>query len=221
MNHKPLVALCSVNERLVTAWQQALYPIATTQVCDSLQTLADACRFRRPAMTVFHIDGKAMLIDEALTAVLDHEGTHTLVLDEKPNDEDGVVLVKAGVRGYANSSMEGRLLQTAITTILDGDVWVARRIMQRLVNELLNGDLMNGQTGHPTLEHLTDRELEIAVLVAEGSSNKIVATRLGITERTVKAHLTSAFNKTGARGRLDLSLMVKGEYSPAPQLIVS
>jgi len=121
------------------------------------------------------------------------------------------------VRGYANASMEGRLLQTAITTICSGDIWVARRIMQTLVNELLNDNTQDAGYMHPSLSLLTERELEIAELVAEGSSNKIVATRLGITERTVKAHLTSAFNKTGARGRLDLSLMVKGEFRPQIQ----
>ena len=93
---------------------------------------------------------------------------------------------------------------------------MSRRIMQTLVNELLNGGYEGEQSAHPSLKLLTDRELEIAELVAEGSSNKMVATRLGITERTVKAHLTSSFNKTGARGRLELSLMVKGEFSPRP-----
>ena len=215
MNNKPVILICSVDDRAISAWQQALYPIATTQICNSPKELSEVCRFSKPAMILFHIDGRENRIDESLTVVLDNEDIYTLVLDEQPSDEDGVVLVKAGVRGYANVSMEGRLLQTSITTILDGDVWVARRIMQRLVNELLNGNSVEDPAGHPSLQQLTERELEIAELVAEGSSNKIVASRLGITERTVKAHLTSAFNKTGARGRLDLSLMVKGEYAPS------
>ena len=213
MDKQPTVLICSSDDRSVSTWQQAMHPIANTQVCRNVRELSEVIRFSVPDLILFHIDGRDNRIDEALTVVLEHEEIKTLVLDGRPTDDDGVVLVKAGVRGYANSSMEGRLLQTAVTTICQGDIWVARRIMQTLVNELLSDNTLDSNSAHPSLSQLTERELEIAELVAEGSSNKIVATRLGITERTVKAHLTSAFNKTGARGRLDLSLMVKGEYT--------
>jgi NarL family two-component system response regulator YdfI len=48
---------------------------------------------------------------------------------------------------------------------------------------------------------LTDRELEVLEGVAQGERNKEIATRLGITERTVKAHLTSIYNKLGVDSR--------------------
>lgn len=137
-------------------------------------------------------------------------------MDKEPTDEDGVVLLKAGVRGYANATIDGRLLQTSVASIRRGEVWVSRRVFQRLVDELLNGNGVEQRTVDPRLLKLTEREREIAEIVAEGSSNKIVAARLNITERTVKAHLTSAFQKTGTRDRLGLSLMIKGE-SPIDQ----
>lgn len=217
MDHSPQVLICSNDDRTTRAWQQALHPVATVRICRNPNELSEIIRFQTPDMIAFHIDGQNNRIDEALSVVLTYEDIKTLVLDNAPNDEDGVVLVKAGVRGYANATMEGRLLQTAVTSICQGDIWVARRIMQTLVNELLSDNSLERQSQHPALQQLTERELEIAELVAEGSSNKIVASRLGITERTVKAHLTSAFNKTGARGRLDLSLMVKGEFSGEAQ----
>ncbi|MGB0965170.1 MAG: LuxR C-terminal-related transcriptional regulator [Litorivicinus sp.] len=217
MHKQPVVLICSCDERASRLWQQTLDPIASVQLCQQTHQVSEILRFCVPDLILFHIDGRVHHIDHALTVVMEQEDIKTLVLDEHPTDSDGVVLVKAGVRGYANASMEGRLLQTAITTICSGDIWVARRIMQTLVNELLNDNTQDAGYMHPSLSLLTERELEIAELVAEGSSNKIVATRLGITERTVKAHLTSAFNKTGARGRLDLSLMVKGEFRPQIQ----
>jgi len=58
------------------------------------------------------------------------------------------------------------------------------------------------------LEQLTSREREVAVEVAKGLSNKEVAKLLNITERTVKAHLASTFERLGAKDRLQLALML-------------
>lgn len=62
---------------------------------------------------------------------------------------------------------------------------------------------------------LTPREREIAVLVGEGVNNKIIARRLDITERTVKAHLGAVFSKLGIPGRLQLALLVTGRAERA------
>lgn len=55
----------------------------------------------------------------------------------------------------------------------------------------------------PTVESLTPREIEVLELVAEGLSNKAVAARLGISDQTVKFHLTSLSGKLGAINRTD------------------
>jgi two-component system NarL family response regulator len=68
------------------------------------------------------------------------------------------------------------------------------------------------------LVYLTHREREIAALVAHGGSNKQIARRLAITERTVKAHLTEVFRKLGVADRLRLALLLVGTFdAPPPQ----
>jgi two-component system NarL family response regulator len=64
------------------------------------------------------------------------------------------------------------------------------------------------------LANLTRREYEIATLVGNGESNKQIARRLDITERTVKAHLTEVFRKLDVGDRLKLALIVKGSMAP-------
>jgi len=59
------------------------------------------------------------------------------------------------------------------------------------------------------LENLTKREYEIAILVGRGESNKQIARRLDITERTVKAYLTEIFRKLAITDRIKLALLVK------------
>lgn len=61
------------------------------------------------------------------------------------------------------------------------------------------------------LSALTTREIQIARAVAEGRGNRDIATQLGITEQTVKNHLTSIFEKVGVASRLQLALAILRE----------
>lgn len=61
----------------------------------------------------------------------------------------------------------------------------------------------SGLDDTPTVESLTPREIEVLELVAEGLPNKAVAARLGISDQTVKFHLTSVSGKLGAMNRTD------------------
>ena len=63
-------------------------------------------------------------------------------------------------------------------------------------------------SSHPLLKRLTQKEQEVALLLKKGLSNKEIALHVGITERTVKAHLSSIFEKTGAKDRLALALVL-------------
>ena len=56
---------------------------------------------------------------------------------------------------------------------------------------------------------LSNRELQIARLIAEGLPNGEISRQLAITERTIKIHLSSIFAKTGTKGRLSLALLMK------------
>ena len=67
-------------------------------------------------------------------------------------------------------------------------------------------------------QKLTKREEEIVGLVAKGYSNKEIAQKLRISERTIKAHLTAIFNKLGMGSRYELMLYKKGNYSAQPRI---
>jgi len=65
------------------------------------------------------------------------------------------------------------------------------------------------------LDGLTEREAELAWLIAQGKSNKQIARQLDITERTVKAHLNAIYRKTGTSGRLPLALLINKSSTAA------
>lgn len=142
--------------------------------------------------------------------------TRIIALSHQPNDEEGIAALRAGARGYCNAYIDPRLLAKAITTVQNGEAWVGRRLTDRLV--ALVGQHAPAQVdtdGSIDLDVLTAREQQIALQIGMGSSNKIIAQRLGITERTVKAHLGAVFAKLGVHDRLQLALLVTGRMQYA------
>lgn len=131
----------------------------------------------------------------------------TVILVAIPTFEQAVRLLQCGVRGYGNRHMRRENLLQAVTAVKDGQVWLPPDIVNRMITAIpANG---NGH-GKPSLsEALSRRESEVVQLVSTGLSNKEIADKLFISVRTVKAHLTSIFSKTGFRDRLELAVKMR------------
>jgi DNA-binding NarL/FixJ family response regulator len=63
------------------------------------------------------------------------------------------------------------------------------------------------ETGDPDFRLLTEREVEVLLLLPEGETDRILARRLGIAERTVRAHVTNIKRKLGFRSRMEAALV--------------
>lgn len=138
-------------------------------------------------------------------------GTRIIAMGHQPNDDEGIAVLRAGARGYCNVHIDPRLLAKAVETVQMGEVWIGRRLVDRLVAMVGSPAAARVDADYGIdLDALTAREQEIALHVGGGCSNKVIAQRLGITERTVKAHLGSVFGKLGVHDRLQLALLVTG-----------
>lgn len=119
-----------------------------------------------------------------------------------------------GARGYLHASAVPDLMQEASLVVAHGGLWVGPGLVQRLVaatRMVLSRQPAASSARSPgSLDSLSTREAEVVRAVASGLSNKEVARQLDITERTVKAHLGSSFEKLGVRDRLQLVLYVSG-----------
>lgn len=98
--------------------------------------------------------------------------------------------VDMGVDGYILKDSSSRELIRAIRVVHEGE-----RFIQPSLIPLLNSKLIARDIDQEKIDSLTGRELEILKLVARGHFNKDIASILSITERTVKNHLTSVFQK--------------------------
>ena len=146
-----------------------------------------------------------------------------IILFAGANDErQAICALKAGAKGYCTKEIEPSHLRKAVQVVQKGEVWVGRRTICHLLEELISR-AENVTNDSPPLEevylrHLTPREHQITLLVGEGACNKEISNRLNISERTVKAHLTSIFHKLQITDRLRLGLFVAAQNhaKPAP-----
>jgi two-component system nitrate/nitrite response regulator NarL len=141
--------------------------------------------------------------------------TRIIVLTNAPTDSEGLLAIKAGVKGYCPATIDPQQLAEAVAAVHAGEIWAPRRLVSGIIAEwLLLAERLEtrGQQlpGHSCLENLTARQRAVAYLIGRGACNKEIAKRLNITERTVKAHLTEVFRSAGVSGRLQLALLVKG-----------
>lgn len=138
------------------------------------------------------------------------------ILSNRPDKQEGLQFLQYGVVGYANAYIAEKRLVEAVQAILTGSVWLGQELIQLLIQKTFAADTVRlDESTAPekksALEVLSNREYEIANLIAQGLSNFDIAERLAITERTVKAHLSSIYSKTGTKGRLNLALLVNRE----------
>lgn len=138
-----------------------------------------------------------------------------VVLSDRPTDDEALAAFSAGARGYCNTHAAAQVLSQVAAVVLQGGLWIGESLMQRLVSATSRIQAAAGVTVSPVkrtwTERLTDREKEVAITLATGASNKEIARLLGITERTVKAHIGAILEKLQVRDRLQLSLVVNGQ----------
>jgi DNA-binding NarL/FixJ family response regulator len=137
-----------------------------------------------------------------------------VVLSDRPTDEEALAAFAAGARGYCNTHAAAQMLIQIAAVVLQGGLWIGESLMQRLVSATSRLQAIPSTAATEKNEiwskTLTDREEQVARTLAGGASNKEIARALGITDRTVKAHVGAILEKLQVRDRLQLSLIVNG-----------
>ncbi len=143
-----------------------------------------------------------------------------VMLSNVPEDAQGMAVLAAGATGYCSALSLPAVLRQVAGVVEHGGLWVGPQLMRRFMQSLA---ARSNEVSQPLLDVLSQRERQVAEAVSHGSSNKEIARTMGITERTVKAHLSAAFEKLGVRDRMHLSLLINGveDSTHAPQNILA
>ena len=132
-----------------------------------------------------------------------------IAMSDYPSDVEGLRYLAKGFRGYINTYVSQSLFNELLSVVRNNDIWAGPSITQTLLKQYLSSALkpnlssnVNGFLSYG----FTDREEEVLNNLITGASNKEIARVLGITERTVKAHVAALLKKSGTKGRLLLVL---------------
>lgn len=145
-------------------------------------------------------------IEDWLKTLVSH-GQPVVVLSAVPQESEAFLVLTLGASGYGHVYADPRRLQQIAEAVQSGSIWLPHELMQRLVAVSLR--MIEGERRLSVdLTGLTNRELAVAERVARGASNREIADDLDISERTVKSHLSSVFEKLQVRDRVQLALAV-------------
>ena len=164
----------------------------------------DLVREHRPDVAVMDLQMPVLDGVEATRAIVaEGVGTEVLVLTSFSDHARIDAAVEAGAVGYLLKDAEPEALLDGIRAVARGESPLDPRAARRLLARASQGPTSSTGTTAP---ELSPREAEVLRLVVEGLLNKQIAARLGITERTVKAHLTSAYQRIGVADRTQAAL---------------
>jgi len=140
---------------------------------------------------------------DGITAIghLQREHPEVAIVILTTYNEDEMILrgLQSGARGYLFKDTDRETLLDTIYAAAKGETLLKPEILNRVLGM---SRLSEKTTAPKNMDHpLTDRELEVLQAAARGERNKEIAYKLGISERTVKSHLTSVYNKFGVDSR--------------------
>ena len=138
-----------------------------------------------------------------------------VMLTVSEHEDDVTAALRAGARAYVLKGVAARELIRIVRSVAAGDVYVTPSLATSLLYDLssgVGGSSHGRSLSNPAshLDELTDREREILEHVANGDSNKEVASQLQISEKTVKHHMTNILQKLQVRNRVEAALMARG-----------
>ena len=139
---------------------------------------------------------------EATRLLLDHDaGIKVLVLTTYTDDRSVIDALRAGARGYLTKDAGAAEIRDALERVMSGQAAIDPAVQHHLLHAITSpSDAPAGRTPQYP-DGLTHREAEVLALIAQGLSNAEIASRLVVSETTVKSHINHLFAKTGVRDR--------------------
>ncbi|PYS56162.1 MAG: hypothetical protein DMG13_00865 [Acidobacteria bacterium] len=200
--------------------------VACAEAENEVLSLADT---HKPLVAVIDLNIEPAALSD-LIAGLSSRHIAPLLMSDVVDDARSLELLRKGARGIITRRATPEMLCKSVRAVALGDTWVSRRITTRLVQSFQSGlypelaELANAAAAQSTalstaqvqpnglLQNrfgLTRREKQMLEALSEGMANKDIASHYGISECTVKHHLTRVFDKVGVYSRLELLVFAK------------
>jgi DNA-binding NarL/FixJ family response regulator len=172
-------------------------------------TAADALKVAeelRPDVMLLDISLPGGGVEAAANIARACPSVRAVMLTASESELDVASALQAGARGYILKGSSAAEVVETVRAIFKGESYVAPSLAARL---LIQMGKRNEVVASKPVSDLTAREDEILALVSSGMTNKEIANRLRLTERTVKHHMTSIMRKSNVRNRVEAMLMFR------------
>jgi DNA-binding NarL/FixJ family response regulator len=176
----------------------AIEDVAVVGTADNGQEAIELCADSAPVVVLMVLERPVVDGIQATRQIKADQPEVAVVILTSFSDRDRILrALDAGAAGYLLKDVEPDDLARAIQAAARGDVPLDPKAARAL---------LSARTTSSPGDALSDREREVLLLVAEGLPNKLIARRLSLSEKTVKAHLTSVFRQIGVTDRTQAAL---------------
>ena len=166
---------------------------ASAAIEDALRDRPDVCLIDES------LRGGAIVAVDAIYRQL--PDTKLVMLTDRDEPRSLLAGIRAGALGYVRTDLDPARLTATIRGVLAGEAAISRRLMARLLESMRTRERGRSAPTTPGGPSMTDRELEVLELVAEGLRTSEIAPHLSIAEVTVRRHVSSAVAKLGVADR--------------------
>ncbi len=207
-------------------WQKGFQAILNTRSIDVRLRYADSVdgllrqqSLKEYDVIIFNLCGsdKHHLLESLYLLKREHPKSRFALIDSGLGRINILDFYKAGVLAFVDEHAANEQIIAAVAAAARGDLYISSSIINNVpfFNSSVAGDILGTpETQNSDVKKLSERELETLRLVARGMSNRAIAEKLFISEKTVKNHLYSAFKKLGVRDRTQAAMaVVKGLLS--------
>ncbi|MFL5874268.1 MAG: LuxR C-terminal-related transcriptional regulator, partial [Solirubrobacteraceae bacterium] len=180
---------------------------------EHVEVAGDAASVEESVPAILHAEPDVVLLDvhmpggggvEVIRQVAQQRPTQRfLALSVSDAPDDVIAVIRAGARGYVTKSISSSELADAVRRVADGDAVFSPRLAG-FVLDAFAGAIPAAQVD-PELDQLTAREREVLQHIARGYLYKEIALRLGISAKTVEAHVSAVLRKLQLSNRHELS----------------
>lgn len=207
-NNRLLVCLLSTHPLLLEEFGRKLSKSHLSVKAVRLRHMffEDVNRLAIPAASIYVVDGHDPYAAALVGALVNRfPDSRVIVLSEKFTDATAFPLLELGVKGLLDYSEASHHLPEAVKVVREGKFWVDRQLLSRFMSSIVPAARRQFVKAGP--RHLSPREREVLECLLENLSNKEIAKKLNISERTVKFHVSNLLAKFDVRRRVDLIML--------------
>lgn len=184
-------------------WQNALEKTYLTVTIDDFDKLLEYLKENQNHIIILFDEMSVANIYTSLQKLKECNCIIILLFNAMPEVHHASSLLKEGIKGYENSYIHKDNLLKMISSVERGNSW----FFSDLTHFIINKYVTNIDENEPEFMHtLTEREKDIALMIAHGLNNKEIAQREKIALSTVKGHIHHIFEKAGVSDRISLAL---------------